>query len=174
MKRFILIVFAAAAVCILCGCAGVSTANIETVRPFNINKYLGVWYEQARLPHSFEDGLINTKATYRWGRNGLIEVVNEGIIEKNGKRKVATGVAETIKGNESGDLKVSFFRPFYGSYRIIYLDEKYTRAIVTADTADYLWILSREQKMPQKELDMLVCLAAEFGFDTDSLIFPQK
>ena len=156
------------------GCAGVSTENIEAVRPFKINSYLGVWYEQARLPHSFEDGLLNAKATYRWGRNGLIEVINEGIDEKSGKKRTATAVAETYKGSDAGELKVSFFRPFYGKYRIIYLDENYTKALVTSSTFDYLWILSRERKLSEKDLNMLVMLAAEYGFDTESLIYPQK
>ncbi|MBR1966780.1 MAG: lipocalin family protein [Lentisphaeria bacterium] len=156
------------------GCTGVSTENIEAVRPFKINSYLGVWYEQARLPHYFEEGLINPKATYRWGKNGLIEVINEGVDEKSGKKRIATAVAETYKGSDAGELKVSFFRPFYGKYRIIHLDENYTQAIVTAATNNYLWILSRERKLPQKDLQMLVAIAAEYGFDTDSLIYPQK
>ena len=156
------------------GCTGISTENIEAVRPFKINSYLGVWYEQARLPHSFEDGIINTQATYRWGRNGQIEVINEGIDEKNGKKRIVKGVAETYKGNDSGELKVSFFRPFYGKYRIIYLNEDYTEAIVTSATGNYLWILSRERKISQKNLQMLVAVAAEYGFDTESLIYPQK
>ena len=174
MKKYFIHAFAFIGALFGFGCTGVSTENIEAVTPFKINSYLGVWYEQARLPHSFEDGIINPKATYSWGRNGLIEVVNEGIVEKTGKLKRVTGVAETYKNCDSGELKVSFFRPFYGKYRIIYLDEKYTKALVTSSTFDYLWILSRERKLPEKELNMLVMLAAEYGFDTESLIFPQK
>ena len=173
MKKTFPAVFTLIAALLGTGCANVSTRNIEAVAPFNINSYLGVWYEQARLPHSFEDGLSNVKATYRWGRNGQIEVINEGW-DENGKKQISRGVAETLKNSDRGELKVSFFRPFYAQYRIIYLDEKYTQAIVCGSTNNYLWILSRERKLPQKDLDMLVALAAEYGFDTDSLIVPQK
>ena len=34
--------------------------------------------------------------------------------------------------------------------------------------------LSESIKLLEKELNMLVMLAAEYGFDTESLIFPQK
>ena len=174
MKKFFIHTAAAIGALLGFGCSEISTESISAVSPFNINSYLGVWYEQARLPHSFEEGLINTKATYRWGRNGQIEVINEGIDEKTGRKKITKGVAETYKGSDRGELKVSFFRPFYGKYRIIYLDENYKKAIVTSSTNNYLWILSRERKLPEKELNMLVMLAAEYGFDTESLIFPQK
>ena len=174
MKKTLLFLSAVWASLLTVGCNGVSTANIPAVSPFKINSYLGVWYEQARLPHSFEDGLINVKATYQWARNGQIEVINEGTDEASGKKRVIKGVAETVKGNDCGELKVSFFRPFYGKYRIIYLDALYTQAIVTSSTDNYLWILSRERKMPEKELQMLVALASEYGFDTESLIYPQK
>lgn len=174
MKKIFTMIAATVGGLIFGGCSGVSTEGIEAVSPFNVNSYLGVWYEQARLPHSFEDGIIKPKATYRWSRNGQIEVINEGIDEKTGKRKVSTGYAETYKKSTAGELRVSFFRPFYGRYRIIYLDENYTKAIVCGATSNYLWILSREEQMPAKELETLVALAAEYGFDTDSLIYPWK
>ena len=174
MKNRLFAFLASVSAAVFSGCAGVSTENIEAVRPFNINSYLGVWYEIARLPHSFEDGIIKPQATYRWGRNGQIEVVNEGINQATGKRRTVNGYAETYKKSDAGELRVSFFRPFYGRYRIIYLDENYTRAIVTSSTNQYLWILCREKTLPEKDLQMLVAIAAEYGFDTDSLIYPWK
>ena len=174
MKIRLLSILTSISAVFLSGCTGVSTESIEAVRPFNINSYLGVWYELARLPHSFEDGIIKPQAIYRWGRNGQIEVINEGIVRKTGKRKSVTGYAETYKKSDAGELRVSFFRPFYGRYRIIYLDENYSKAIVTSSTSDYLWILSRRKDLPDKELQLLVAIAAEYGFDTDSLIYPWK
>ena len=174
MKKNWYSVFISIGTILFAGCSGVSTDGIEAVRPFNLNAYLGVWYEQARLPHSFENGIIKPQATYRWGRNGQIEVINEGIDEKSGKPRKSVGVAETYKGSDAGELRVSFFRPFYGRYRIIYLDEKYSKAIVTSSTADYLWILSRVKQLPEKDLQMLVAIAAEYGFDTERLIYPWK
>lgn len=148
-----------------------STDHIPSVQGFQLERFLGTWYEIARLPHSFERGMTNVSAVYTLRKDGTIQVVNSG--EKNGKSRSVRGVAH-FKGDSSvGALRVSFFRPFYGDYRIIALSPDYSRAIVTSGTRDYLWILARTRTIPKAELDKALRQIREWGFDLSKLEYPQ-
>jgi len=147
-------------------------AQHTPVTPFVAEKYLGTWYEIARLPNSFEKGMTHVTATYSQEENGKIKVLNQGILNK--KQKDAIGKAYLAGASNEGFLKVSFFGPFYANYIIVDLDENYTYAMV-ASSPKYLWILSREPALDKVVLDRLLEKAKELGFDTSKLYFtPQK
>jgi apolipoprotein D and lipocalin family protein len=143
------------------------------VQNFELDKYLGTWYEIARFDHVFERGLDFVSATYSILPNGKVQVLNKGV--KKGKTKIAKGVAYLPDPNKKeGLLKVSFFRPFYADYRIIYLDTSYQHVIITGNTDKYLWILSRNATPSAEEKAELLSKCQAFGFDTQKLIFPQQ
>lgn len=152
----------------LTGCK--STSNLSVVDNFEADRYLGVWYEAARYPHRFEKGLSSVSATYSMNDDGTIKVENRGYKDSSKAWEDIEGVAKFRGDDDLGWLKVSFFKPFYASYKIIYLDEHYSKAIVTGPSYGYLWILVREPNLPESELDSLVALAQGFGFDPDKLI----
>lgn len=147
--------------------------GLTTVENFKVQKYLGKWYEIARLDHSFERGLSNVTATYRLQKDddGL-DVLNRGFNSEENEWSEAKGVAYFVDDTTRGELKVSFFRPFYGGYNIIALDtNQYNYSMVAGPDRDYLWILARTPNMQKNKLDSLVALANGYGFDTDKLIF---
>lgn len=153
------------------GCAsGKNTKDIPAVTGFELPRYLGVWYEIARLPHRFERDLDRVQAEYTAAPDGTVRVVNSG--ERAGERRKAEGVAR-FKGEQSvGELEVSFFRPFYGDYRIIRLSPDYRYAVVTSGTREYLWILARTPQLPEAELKELVEYAKSLGFAVEKLEYP--
>ncbi len=155
------------------GCSsGKSTGDIPAVDNFDLDRYSGAWYEIARLPHRFERGLDFVSADYSLRDDGRIKVVNSGV--KNGKPTSVTGVAE-FKGNRNtGELRVSFFRPFYGDYRIILLEKDYSAALVTSGTADYFWILARQKELPAEKLKSYLDFARKHGFEVDKLEYPKQ
>jgi apolipoprotein D and lipocalin family protein len=146
------------------------TSEIKSVKNFELKKYLGTWYEIARLPHSFEKGLDQVTATYTLLENGKIEVLNRGFKVKKNKWKDAKGKAWVPDNNKPSDLKVSFFWPFAAAYRIIYLEEDYSLAIVTSNTFDYFWILSRTPEIDDEYYNELISKAKIWGFETDKFI----
>lgn len=155
---------------LLAGCAA-STADIPAVTGFELERYLGGWYEIARLPHRFERGLDFVRAEYTPAPDGSVRVVNSGI--RDGEKRSVVGRA-VLKDPAKGELRVSFFRPFYGDYRIIELDPEYRYAVVTGATRDYLWILSREPKMAEPQLAGMLERLGKLGFDTEKLEFPRQ
>lgn len=155
----------------LTGCVGIPQ-GVEPVGSFNLERYLGHWYEIARLDHSFERGLTRVTADYSLRSDGGVRVLNRGYSEKEGKWKEAEGKAYFARGRDEGYLKVSFFGPFYGSYIILELDRDcYQHALVCGPKKSYLWILARSPRMDREVLDALVAKAAKLGFDTSQLIF---
>lgn len=152
----------------LAGCK--STKNLTVVSDFDAERYMGVWYEAARNPHRFEKGMSAVSATYSFNEDGTVKVLNRGYVDKKEEWKEIEGVAKFKGDEDQGWLKVSFFKPFYASYKIIELDDDYSSAIVTGPSYGYLWILTRDPALPKDKLDALITKAANFGFDTDKLI----
>ena len=158
---------------LLSGCLGYPS-NITPVEDFDIQRYLGLWYEIARLDHSFERGLEQVSAEYTLRKDGGITVINRGFSEAEQAWQEAEGKAYFVRNPEEGYLKVSFFGPFYASYVIFELDKRnYQYAWVTSSDKSYLWFLSRTPVVDKDHLQNFIAKANELGFDTDQLIFVQ-
>jgi len=155
----------------LVGCLGVPD-GARPVDDFALDKYLGKWYEIARLDHSFERGLSNVTAEYSLRDGGGVKVINRGFKTDADKWKEAEGKAHFIGDPSIGELKVSFFGPFYGSYNVIALDEEaYQWSLVVGPDTKYLWILSRTPELDQEIVEQLLSKAGSLGFDTEKLIW---
>ncbi|MGB1984317.1 MAG: lipocalin family protein [Porticoccaceae bacterium] len=159
------------AVCyFLSGCLAVPD-GIEPVDNFELNRYLGDWYEIARLDHSFERGLEAVKAEYSLRDDGGIRVINSGRDSKSQVAQQAEGRAYFVEEPNLGHLKVSFFGPFFGSYVIFELDENYQYAFIAGNNRDYLWLLARTPEVSEELIDQFISRASLLGFDTSQLIF---
>lgn len=156
---------------LLTGCVNVPS-GVRPIADFNIDRYLGTWYEIARLDHSFERGLTRVSATYTLRDDGGIDVLNRGFDTRTGRWKQAKGRAYSVGEPRAGHLKVSFFGPFFGSYIVVALDSQdYRHAMVCGPNRSYLWILSRDKTLSRVVLDEMLAQARGLGFDTDALIF---
>jgi len=165
MRRILLL-----ASMLLAGCAQIPD-GVEAVAGFDADRYLGKWYEVARLDHRFERGLDNISATYTARDDGGIDVLNRGFDRAKGEWREARGKAKFAGPRDQAMLKVSFFGPFYGGYNVVDLDPEYQLALVAGPTRKYLWILSRRPDPPRDAVDLVVKRAAELGFDTGALIY---
>jgi len=136
----------------------------------DLERYVGSWYEMARFPHSFEEGLVGVTATYTLMENGRIEVINEGYKHSlDGKLSRAVGKAKVAKSGNPAHLRVSFFWIFYADYLILELDADYQYVLIGRSSDKYLWILAREPQLDEKTYIMLVSKARERGYDVSKL-----
>lgn len=159
------------ALLLLTSCTGIPE-NVRPVEGFTLERYLGKWYEIARLDHSFERGLTRVTAEYSMRDDGTVRVLNRGYSARDPLWKEAEGTASFVGAADRGHLKVSFFGPFYGSYIVFGLDDaNYRHALVSGPDKSYLWILAREPVLDRAVRDGLVAKASAAGFDTSRLIF---
>jgi apolipoprotein D and lipocalin family protein len=157
----------------LFACTGVPE-GVKPVKNFNLDKYQGIWYEIARLDHSFERGLEQVTAEYKLMPNGYVKVTNRGFSTKENAWNVATGKAKFVEREDIGFLKVSFFGPFYASYVIFELDEQYQYSFVTGPDTSYLWLLSRTPNPDKAVIDKFITMSKGLGFNTSDIIFPKQ
>ena len=155
---------------LLTSCTGIPN-DIKPVEPFELQRYLGTWYEIARLDHSFERGLNQITANYTLRDDGGVKVINRGYSQDEKKWKEAEGKAYFVDGTNTGYLKVSFFGPFYGSYIVFELDkEGYNYALISGPDKSYFWILARQPQLEPELLQRLIAKAKSLGFATENLI----
>lgn len=143
----------------------------QAVEEFNVKKYLGKWFEIARMDFHFEKDLNNTTAEYSLNEDGTVKVVNRGYNYKKYKEVESIGKAKFANSPDKAMLKVSFFGPFYAGYNVIAIDRKYQYALVAGRNLDYLWILSRETTVPDEIINSYLSMAKEIGYDIDKLIW---
>lgn len=161
-KGFLLFIF-------LVGCTRIPD-GLQPVTHFDITHYLGKWYEIARLDHSFERGLQNVTTDYSEAPDGAIRVLNRGYNTAKGAWEETEGTARLLGDQHMGSLKVSFFGPFYGGYHILAIGPDYKYAVLTGPSRAYLWILAREDHLPEDVLRGLLHQAQVWGFKTEKVI----
>ena len=166
MKKIFLMAFVVS----LFSACDASDIDNSTVKSVDLNRYLGSWYEIAKYDHHFERDLDYAMARYTLRDDGKIDVLNTGI--KDGRAKDAKGIAKTT--DVPGLLRVSFFGPFFGDYRIMMLDEDYQYVLVGGSTDKYLWILARTPQLDDATLSLILAEADQRGYDTSKLIWVKQ
>lgn len=166
--------FVVASACTPTTTARLGLAELRTVAQVDLDRYLGTWYDIASFPQRFQEGCTATTATYGVRDDGEIDVTNrcrKGSLA--GEEDSATGRARVVDSVTRAKLEVSFFRPFWGDYWIIDLDdESYAWAVVGTPSRDYLWVLSRSPTLDAGRYDGVVGRARALGFPTERLIRP--
>ncbi len=169
-SKILTVIFSMGLIALLNSCASIPK-KAKAVENFDVNKYLGTWYEIARFDFRFERDLNNVSAQYSLNENGNVVVLNSGYNYKKEEWKKAEGLARFRGDKDIAKLKVSFFGPFYAGYNVVALDENYQYALVAGKNLDYLWILSRTKIIPEEVKTNYLKTAERIGYDTSKLIW---
>ena len=162
-------------VLLLTACSSPQEKNppqLVTVKQVDLKKYIGLWYEIAKIPNSFQDQCVyGTTAEYKINNNEDIIVTNS-CYDEDGKLDVAEGLAKVVDKKTNTKLEVSFFsilgiRPFWGDYWIIGLDENYKWAVVGTPNRKYGWILSRTPSLPDSTMVNIFKLLKSQNYNPD-------
>ena len=140
--------------------------KIKENENFDIDKYVGKWYEIATIPARFQRNCEKTQAIYT-KKDDYIEVHNSCYNTKKNKTTDIKGKAFTT--DEDRLLKVQFFWPFRANYKIEFIDNNYEYAIVGSKSDKYGWILSRNNEISDEKYDHLMHLANEKGLNVEKM-----
>ena len=159
----------------VCTATFAQTVDNSTITAFDLDRYLGKWYEIARYDHAFERGLVGSMAEYTLRDDGMINVLNSGhLYTLDGKFKESTGKAKPNKNGKPGQLRVSFFGPFYSDYYILDLAPDYSYSVVGSSSPKYLWILSRTPQLKPQTKEEILTNLQQRGYDTSKFIWVEQ
>lgn len=159
----------------LCATTMGQSIDNSTITTFDLDRYLGKWYEIARYDHAFERGLVGSMAEYTLRDDGMINVLNSGhLYTLDGKFKESTGKAKPNKNGKPGQLRVSFFGPFYSDYYILDLAPDYSYSVVGSSSPKYLWILSRTPQLKPQAKEKILTNLQQRGYDTSKFIWVEQ
>jgi apolipoprotein D and lipocalin family protein len=151
---------------------GKDLSPLKTVSQVDLNKYVGLWYEIAKIPNSFQEQCAyGTTAEYKLLEDGNIQVINK-CYTKDDEEDIAEGLAKVVIKQTNSKLKVSFFsilgfRPFWGDYWIIGLDDNYQWAVVGSPHRKYGWILSRTPTLPDETMNKIFSILKDQYYNPD-------
>ncbi|MGN6111993.1 MAG: lipocalin family protein [Luteimonas sp.] len=155
------------------------TANLPppTVPALDLQRYLGTWYEIARLPMRHEPpDYTDISAHYALDDDGSVRVRNRAF-DGEGRLQESVGRATADDPQHPARLKVTFlpeglrWLPFgKGDYWILKLDDGYTTALVGSPDYEYLWLLHREPAIDAPSRDRFLDTARRLGYNLDALI----
>lgn len=170
-KKSLFLLTAAAAGAVIYNIWKPVKSDLPVIQDFDLEKYLGEWYEIARLDFFWEKGLKNVLAHYSLQEDGSIKVINSGIKIKDNTPKESTGKAKFVGLPHEGALKVSFFGPFYSGYNVMHIGGDYEYALVFGENLDYMWILSRTKTITPELQSKYLEYAKSAGYNTEALVW---
>lgn len=150
---------------------------LKTVAKVDLDKYLGKWFEIARLPNSFQEKCVGeVSAEYTKNEDGTIRVTN-ACLEKDGKIQTVVGKAKIDDKKTNAKLKVRFapavlswFSGVWGDYQIIALGDNYEYAVVGTPDRKYLWFLSRKPQIEEPLYQEMLKNADAQGFSVGKVV----
>jgi apolipoprotein D and lipocalin family protein len=128
-----------------------------TVPRMDLSRYMGRWYEIARLPYFTQRRCTHdVTADYVLGDDGMVHVTNR-CAHADGAQGMARGIARVTEPRSNAQLQISF-RTLYGvhvlwdHYWVIGLGDNYEYALVGQPSRRRGWVLAREPQPTEDQI----------------------
>ncbi|MDH4072756.1 MAG: lipocalin family protein [Gammaproteobacteria bacterium] len=165
VSRFSLPVVAA----LLSACAG-GKPPLPTVEHVDLPRFMGDWFVIANIPTFLEKGAHNAVETYALNPDGSISTTF--VFRKDGfdgkvKEYTPTGYVTDTDTNAVWGMR--FIWPIKADYRIVYLDEDYSRTVIARNKRDFVWIMARTPTIADNDYDAMIGLIEGMGYDVSAV-----
>lgn len=151
------------------GCAG-NQPPIEPVPYVDLERFMGDWYVIANIPTFLEKGAYNAVESYELNDDGSIAttfVFRKGSFDGKRKSYNPKGFVTDTKSNAVWGMR--FVWPIKADYRIVYLDEDYSRTVIARNKRDFVWLMARTPTISDSDYAELVDLIESLGYDIAKL-----
>lgn len=152
---------------------------LSTAAPVDLGRWMGTWYEVARLPAPFEGACRGQPSASYALQGGTVRVENR-CRAANGREEVSVGEARIVPSGGNAQLEVSLWPRWlrvlpmaWADYWIVHVDDDYRAAVVGHPSRRFCWLLSRTPHLGAEARARLVGIAAAQGFDVQRLRFVQ-
>lgn len=143
---------------------------IKAVPAYDITRCLGTWYEIARTDHLLEKNLEYTSAEFFVDRNGAIALSTRGLDNTTNKWKQVDAKVQGTPLRQDGELELLFFGMITGRFTVLAVDDGYRHALLSSGNSKQVWILSREQTLPDSIIDDYIRIAHSNLINTDNIV----
>ena len=174
MNLFARLAATTATVAALAGCS--THPPMPTVDRVDLDRFMGDWYVVANIPTFLERGAHNAVERYELNPDGTVATTftfRAGSFDGELKTYQPTGYIRDTETNALWGMQ--FVWPVKADYRIVYLDEDYTRTVIGRQARDYVWVMARTPDLSEAEYAEIAELIGELGYDISKLErVPQK
>ena len=145
-------------------------APMPTVDYVDIERFMGDWYVVANIPTFLEEGAHNAVESYRMNADGTIATTftfRAGGFDGEFKTYNPKGFIKDTSTNALWGMQ--FIWPIKADYRIVYLDESYSKTVIGREARDYVWVMARKPELTSEEYDEIVRFVAGIGYDVSKM-----
>jgi len=155
----------------LAACAGSPPRSASPV-PWQPERFLGTWFEIARLDAPFQRGLEMVSVHYRLAQDGSIAMQLRGLDGATGQWREVVARARPMGDPAIASWRLAYF-PRGGGHHVIRLAEDYSIALVAGSRPDQLWLLARTPVLPEPVVADWLGFARSRGFPVQAIIRDQ-
>ena len=144
-------------------------AVIEPVADFDVERFVGDWYEIARIEQGLGKPLTRSRVEYALQDDGSLSITSRGFHTGTHRWVESTGTARFVGSPHFGALKASFLGLIFEGYHVVAIDPDYRWAMIMGDTTDSFKLLSRTPVLDGDTTDRLVYQAELMGVESDRI-----
>lgn len=145
--------------------------GVEAVKPFDISRFLGRWYDIACIDNRSTKNRRNSYSEFFVDRHGVFRVLQSYNDGRDNVCEEKLGRVRFASLPSVAKLMISFHGLLYSGYNVIEIDPEYQYALVAGDSMNQLRLLSRNTDMREEKAEQYLSIAASYGYDISRLVW---
>lgn len=143
---------------------------MKTVDYVDLERFMGPWYVIANIPTIIEKGAHNAVENYELNDDGTVATTftfRKGAFDGKLKEYNPKGFVLDTESNARWGMR--FVWPLKSDYRIVYLDDDYSKTVIGRQARDFVWIMARTPTIPDVDYQEIVNFVGDLGYDTSKI-----